>query len=42
MHRINTERNLVAEMQVNLIAFKPMRPNDRALMTIPKVNLNIV
>jgi len=42
MHRINTERNLVAEMHVNLIAFKPMRPTDRALMTIPKVNLNIV
>jgi len=42
MHRINTERNLVAEMEVHLIAIKPMRPNDRSLMTLPNVNLLIV
>tara|TARA_R110002012_G_scaffold47496_2_gene124502 strand:- start:2394 stop:3008 length:615 start_codon:yes stop_codon:yes gene_type:complete len=42
MHRINTERNLVAEMVVNLVAHKPLRANDRALITLPKVNLNLV
>ena len=42
MHRINTERNLVLEMVVELEAVKPMRPNDRKQMTLPKVNLQIV
>jgi SAM-dependent methyltransferase len=41
MQRINTERNLVLEMIVKLVAVKPMRATDRKLMTLPKVNLNV-
>lgn len=42
MHRINTERNLVLEMIVELTAVKPMRANDRKLMTLPNVNLTVI
>lgn len=42
MHRINTERNMVAEMVVILTAHKPMRANDRTLITLPNVNLTLV
>lgn len=39
LEAINTKRNVVAEMKAELVAVKPIRPNDRALLRHPVIDI---